>query len=100
MYRIHSSAHFRKAFERLRKSGKQRLIHVCEEAVTLLVNADEEPTRSILRLQWSDHALTGNLSGLRELHLGQDDLLLYSIEENTKRLRLMNLVTHEELRKL
>lgn len=65
----------------------------------LLQHGDEESIRSLLRTQWDDHALVGNLAGLRELHIDQDFLLLYSMDEDSRTLECINLVTHEELEK-
>lgn len=50
-------------------------------------------------MPWRDHALKGDKQGLRELHLGQDDLLLYDIDEALHIIKLVDIVNHEELRK-
>jgi len=43
--------------------------------------------------------LIRNKRGIRELHLGFDDLLLYCIDEGTRTIELLDIVSHEELRK-
>ena len=44
-----------------------------------------------------DHALTGNLSGLRECHIKPDWLLVYRVEENDLILLLMRTGTHADV---
>lgn len=81
-----------------KRSGKKDVLTSMEE-VTQLLSVYNAPACFILREQWSDHALTGNLHGLRELHLSQDDLLIYEIREEQKEIHLLDITTHEELRR-
>ena len=53
----------------------------------------------LLREQWRDHVLKGDKRGKRELHLGFDELLLYHVYEEDSTIELMDIITHEELRK-
>ena len=68
------------------------------EAIDLLALHDD---RSLFMLgtRWRDHELKGNRQGIRELHLNQDELLLYSIDEDLKIIKLLDIMNHEELRR-
>jgi len=44
-----------------------------------------------------DHALTGEYSGYRELHIGGDYLLVYYVDEASRTVAFSDLGTHAEL---
>ena len=70
-----------------------------EEAIDLLSMHTTE-TLSILAMQWRDHGLKGDKRGIRELHLSLDDLLLYRTDDDASIIELLDIVSHEELRKM
>jgi addiction module RelE/StbE family toxin len=98
---IVANRRFRKAIEKLRHSGQKMLVKAAEEAVHLLALADEDiSSRRELEQEWRDHSLVGDLDGARELHLAQDALLLYRRHKKQKLIELLDILTHEELRKM
>lgn len=74
------------------------MLEAAAEAIDLLALHDDR-SLFMLSTRWRDHALKGNKHGLRELHLHQDELLLYSIDEELGLIRLLDIISHEELRK-
>lgn len=52
---------------------------------------------SPLSAQYSDHALTGDMLGFRELHIGGDYLLVYRVDEDKHLVVFTDLGTHAEL---
>ena len=44
--------------------------------------------------KYKDHELKGSMKGIRELHLGFDDLLLYFIRNEENELILVDMGTH------
>ncbi len=87
-----------KTSKKYKLGGKRRILELVEEAVHLLVFHDFE-SLTALRIVWRDHALKGEKAGIRELHVGQDDLLLYQVDEECGIITLIDIVSHEELRK-
>ena len=69
------------------------MIEAAAEVIDLLAIHD---TRSLymLRSRWRDHELKGNKKGIRELHLGQDVLLLYEIDAEQRIIKLLDIVSH------
>lgn len=97
-YALVPSKQFRKALKRYQKSGRKQILVAAAEVMDLLVTRDER-SLYILGTRWQDHALHGNQQGIRELHLSQDDLLLYALDEELSIIKLLDIVSHEELRK-
>ncbi len=97
-FAIVRSRHLRKAIKKYRESGRKQILEAAEEAIQLLAMQDAH-SLLILRGRWQDHALKGDRSGFRELHLAQDDLLLYKIDYLLYRIEVVDIVNHEELRK-
>ena len=60
----------------------------------------DERSLFLLGTRWRDHALKGDKRGLRELHLSADDLLLYTLDEEASVIELLDIVNHEELRRM
>ncbi len=89
---------FTKAARKLRKGGKKHLLALLAEVIDLLAIHDNR-SLFMLSTRWRDHELKGNKKGIRELHLNQDDLLLYDIDEAQQIIKLLDIVNHEELRK-
>ncbi len=79
-------------------SGKKYVLEALTEVIDLLAIGDD---RSIYMLgtRWRDHALKGDKQRIREIHLSQDDLLLYEIDEQLNIVKLLDITNHEELRK-
>lgn len=86
-----------KTLKKIGTSGRKGLLRVFVEVVDLLSVYDHD-AQSALCIRFRDHALTGNLSDMRELHLDQDVLLLYKIHAPHV-IELRDIITHEELRK-
>lgn len=97
-YIILPSKRFQKTANKYRKGGKRRVLEMAMQAIDLLALHDDR-SLFLLGTRWRDHALKGNKKGIRELHLEQDELLLYSIDEELKVIKLLDIVSHEELRK-
>ncbi|WEV65103.1 type II toxin-antitoxin system YafQ family toxin [Bifidobacterium sp. ESL0764] len=64
-----------------------------ERVVRVLVNEDKET----LRRRYHDHALKGNLSVFRELHIESDWLLIYRVKHETLTLLLVETGSHRQL---
>ena len=92
------SRRVRKFLQKCKQSGRVDLIKAFAEVSDLLANFSAL-ARAILREQWRDHALKGDKKGTRELHVGFDELLVYSVHEEEDIIELLDVVTHEELRK-
>ncbi len=97
-YVILPSKRFQKIAKKYAQGGKKRILEIAGEAIDLLALHDD---RSVFMLgtRWRDHELKGSKQGIRELHLSQDELLLYSIDEDQRIIKLLDIVNHEELRK-
>ena len=98
-YILIPSKKFQKAMQKCKRSGRRDVLSSFDEVGPLLAvfNASAQ---FVLREQWRDHVLKGNLQGTRELHLSFDSLLLYEIHEKENAIVLVNIVNHEELQKL
>ena len=68
-YRIFQSSRFRKSLKRMLARGKDGA--KLEAVVTKLANGETLPPQN------RDHALSGNLIGLRDCHIENDWVLLY-----------------------
>ena len=84
--------------KKYKHGGKKYVLEAAKEAIDLLATHD---AHAIIELatRWHDHALKGDKRGIRELHLMLDDLLLYSVDDETSAIELLDIVSHEELRK-
>ena len=97
-FQLVPSKRFAKAILRYKKGGRRQIVEAAEEA-THLLSVHDARSLFVLSTRWHDHALTGNKRGIRELHLSLDDLLLYRIGEETSTIELLDIVSHEQLRK-
>jgi len=75
------------------------VIQAAEEVIDLLAMHDQR-SLYVLGTRWQDHALKGNKRGIRELHLSMDDLLLYCLDEDHALIELLDIISHEKLRKM
>lgn len=63
---------FVKAWERYNKAGR-RDMHETAAIMSMVLSGNPLPAH------YNDHALTGNMQGFRELHIGGDYLLVYRL---------------------
>ena len=68
-YRVFQSSRFRKSLKRMLARGKDGA--KLEAVVAKLANGEPLPPQN------KDHALSGNLTGLRDCHIENDWVLLY-----------------------
>ena len=73
-YGIRTTTRYRKSLKKMLKRGKD--IKKISAVVRALAMGETLPP------QYKDHALSGNLEGLRDCHIENDWLLLYYIEDN------------------
>jgi addiction module RelE/StbE family toxin len=97
-FRIVPSKRFQKTVRTYRKGGRKKIIAAITEILQLLA-AHDDRALFLLTNRWRDHALKGNMQGARELHVSQDDLLLYTVDEELGIIKLLDIVNHEELRR-
>ncbi len=81
---------FIKAWERYNKAGR-RDMHETAAVMTMVLSGNPLPAH------YNDHALTGNMQGFRELHVGGDYLLIYKVEYGKHLVVFTDLGTHAEL---
>lgn len=80
-------------WERLSKTGRYDMSRL--KQVMLLLIANDAP----LGAEWKDHELKGNWKGHRELHIGGDFLLIYTLSVTAKfeTIVFTRIGTHSEL---
>ena len=88
-YGIRTTTRYRKSLKKMLKRGKD--IKKISDAVRALAMGETLPP------QYKDHALSGDLEGLRDCHIENDWLLLYYIEDNVLVLTLSDTGTHSDL---
>lgn len=89
-YQTKHTKSFSKAWERYNKAGRHD-INAVSAAMWLIAS------RNPLPAYYFDHALTGEYSGYRELHIGGDYLLVYYVDEASRTVAFSDLGTHAEL---
>ena len=87
MRSIRRTTRFKKDAKRLKKRGKD--FGKLSEVIVLLLQDTPLPSR------YRDHELTGNLKGIRDLHLEPDWLLLYELTD--EELVLVRTGSHSDL---
>ena len=80
---------FRKNLTKMLRRGKD--INKLETVVSILARGEQLPAK------YKDHALSGDLEGLRDCHIENYWLLLYYIEDNVLVLTLSDTGTHSDL---
>lgn len=82
-------------FERNYKALKKKHYDMSkiDEVLGLLIDRKT----SILRQKYKDHALKGNKQGLRELHIENDWLLVYRIDNDRLELWLLTRGSHDQV---
>lgn len=88
-YRVYRTNRFRKSLKKLLRRGKDG--DKLDAVVQMLARGETLPP------QYRDHALTGDLSGLRDCHVENDWVLLYSIQDDILVLVLADTGTHSDL---
>lgn len=73
-YTVRRTKKFRKELKKMLKRGAD--LDKFETVVNILASGEPLPP------QYRDHALTGNLTGLRDCHIENDWLLLYTIQDD------------------
>ena len=84
-----------KAFDQDVKALKKK--HVALGRLLAPIQAIVDSDRDLLSTRYRDHALTGNWSGYRELHIEGDWLLVYFIDGDGLVLVLTRTSTHDDL---
>lgn len=77
---------FKKGYKKIQH--KKKVLQELKKVVELLRNGESIPTK------YKDYELIGELRGIRELHLGFDDLLLYFIRNEHNELLLVDIGSH------
>ena len=80
---------FKKSLKKILRRGKD--INKLEAVVSMLARGESLPAR------YKDHALSGDLTGLRDCHIENGWILLYYIEANVLVLTLSDTGTHSDL---
>jgi len=88
-YAIRQTKRYKKSLKKMLKRGKD--IKKLGNVVRMLANGETLPP------QYHDHALVGDLAGLRDCHIESDWVLLYAIKNETLVLVLSNTGTHSDL---
>ena len=88
-YEVVKLKRFRKNLTKMLRRGKD--INKLETVVSILARGEQLPAK------YKDHALSGDLEGLRDCHIENDWLLLYYIEDNVLVLTLTDTGTHSDL---
>ncbi|MFK3660780.1 MULTISPECIES: type II toxin-antitoxin system YafQ family toxin [Enterobacterales] len=89
-YRSDYTKTFIKAWERYNKAGRRDM----KETASIMSRVlSGQP----LPAEYSDHALSGEMQGYRELHIGGDYLLVYKVDEARHLIIFTDLGTHAEL---
>ena len=88
-FAVKQTARFKKSLKKMLKRGKdlKKLVAV----VRMLALAEQLPTK------YRDHALSGNLTGLRDCHIENDWVLLDYYQDNILVLTLADTGTHSDL---
>ena len=88
-YEVVKLKQFRKSLKKMLRRGKD--IEKLNKVVSMLANGETLPPK------YKDHALSGDLAGLRDCHIENDWLLLYYIEHDVLVLTLTDSGTHADL---
>ncbi len=88
-YEVVKLKRFRKNLKKMLRRGKD--INKLETVVSMLARGEPLPAK------YKDHALSGDLEGLRDCHIENDWVLLYYIEDNVLVLTLTDTGTHADL---
>jgi mRNA interferase YafQ len=91
-YRLVYSKRYERSFKRILKSGvSDNMLRKLRELLFTLASGKVMPANA------RDHALTGDMSGYREFHVGGDMLVVYTKHENTLMLELVNIGSNAQI---
>lgn len=90
MYKIIYSSQYKKAYKKIKRSGRYDLSRL-EEVINFLQLDKELPPK------YQNHKLKGSLHGRYECHIYNDLLLIYRKDKNRLLLLILNLGTHSQL---
>ena len=90
MYHVILSTRYKKHLDRM-SQHKDFDIRKLEKVVTLLAKNENLP------MQYKDHELKGEFKGIRECHVQNDILLLYTKQDDVLVLLLVDIGTHSAL---
>ena len=88
-YGIRKTSRYKKSLKKMLRRGKD--IKKISSVVRMLAAGETLPPK------YRDHALSGDLDGLRDCHIENDWLLLYYIEHDVLVLTLTDTGTHSDL---
>ncbi len=88
-YAVRQTKRYKKSLKKMLRRGKD--VKKIVSVVRMLANGETLPP------QYCDHALIGDLAGLRDCHIESDWVLLYAIKEDVLVLSLSNTGTHSDL---
>ena len=88
-YGIRVTSRYKKSLKKMLKRGKD--IRKIASVVRMLAMGETLPP------QYRDHALTGDLAGLRDCHIENDWVLIYMMRDNLLILTLADTGTHYDL---
>ncbi|HEY2453365.1 MAG TPA: type II toxin-antitoxin system YafQ family toxin [Scandinavium sp.] len=89
-YRSDYTKSFVKAWKRYNRAGR-RDMHQTASVMARILSTQSLPA------EYSDHPLSGDMQGYRELHIGGDYLLVYKIDVSKHLVIFTDLGTHAEL---
>ena len=92
MLQIKKKKQFIKSLKNYR--NKKKVLQELEIVLEILAFKKDIPKK------YKDHELKGKLLGIRELHLGYDDLLLYFVRNDQNELVLIDIGTHAQVLKM
>ncbi|MCX6250738.1 MAG: type II toxin-antitoxin system YafQ family toxin [Bacteroidetes bacterium] len=90
MYTIVRTPRFNKDWKKVKKSGIFPFDDL-QQVLACLKKGEKLPAK------FDDHALTGEMKGLRDCHLMYDLILMYWIDKPAKEVYLARLGTHSSL---
>lgn len=86
MLEIYRTNKFLKSYKKIRHNKK--VLEELKLVIEILIHQKSIP------MKYKDHELKGKFNGIRELHLGYDDLLLYFVRNDQNQLVLFDIGTH------
>ena len=90
MYKLESTAGFRKLYKKVSKHIKFNKV-IFDEIVEKLLQGEELDTK------YKNHKLKGGMYGMSECHLAPDLLLVYRIDDDVLTLTLVKIGSHSEI---
>lgn len=92
MLNVVKSNKFNKSIKKYK--SKKKVLEEFYKVLEILITQKDIPKK------YKDHELKGNMKGIRELHLGFDNLLLYFIRNEENELILVDIGSHSKTLKI